>query len=259
MIETDGSFTNFDNLHFASNAFTVLRYQNGAISVLPKFFFQDWMGQDISSKNFGTLYIGWGSGAGVGSIVKYDGNCQSLRMGRYVAGGLRLKFLLNSQHEMGTISTCMWGSWCSGLLHPPSPQYTDTILKNDIWIGDEALFLGGSTIENGCVIGARTLVPPNFRSEPFGIYAGTPARLIRFRFSEKIRESLLSLEWWNMPVDWVKENNQDFLVNLTKIDEARSMDILSQLHEKKTQYLKQQSQNNSSSNTIFSLVTFSRT
>jgi len=38
MIETDGSFTNFDNLHFASNAFTVLRYQNGAISVLPKFF-----------------------------------------------------------------------------------------------------------------------------------------------------------------------------------------------------------------------------
>jgi len=110
-------------------------------------FFQDWMGQDISSKNFGTLYIGWGSGAGVGSIVKYDGNCQSLRMGRYVAGGLRLKFLLNSQHEMGTISTCMWGSWCSGLLHPPSPQYTDTILKNDIWIGDEALFWEGALLK----------------------------------------------------------------------------------------------------------------
>lgn len=35
----------------------------------------------------------------------------------------------------------------------------DTELKNDIWMGDEVMVLGGATIENGCVIGARSVVP----------------------------------------------------------------------------------------------------
>jgi acetyltransferase-like isoleucine patch superfamily enzyme len=53
-------------------------------------------------------------------------------------------------------------------------------------------------IENGCVIGARSLLPPNFRSEPYGIYAGTPAKLIRFRFSEKVCEASVNLACWEM-------------------------------------------------------------
>ena len=67
------------------------------------------------------------------------------------------------------------------------PQYVDSIIKNDVWLGDEVMMLGGGIIENGCVIGARSLLPPNFRSEPYGIYAGSPARLIRFRFSENVK------------------------------------------------------------------------
>src|SRR5690606_25441782 len=109
---------------------------------------------------------------------------QSLRVGRFVAGGLRLRFLLNGQHEMRTISTFMFSICGNGLRNVPPPQYEDSIIKNDIWIGDEVMMLGGGVIEDGCVIGARSLLPPNFRSEPYGIYAGTPARLIRFRFSE---------------------------------------------------------------------------
>lgn len=62
------------------------------------------------------------------------------------------------------------------------PQYKDTIIKNDIWIGDEAMFLGGAVIENGCVIGAKRGAS-EFISEPYGIYVGSPARLVRFRFS----------------------------------------------------------------------------
>ena len=119
----------------------------------------------------------------------------------------------------------------------PPPQYADTVLKNDIWIGDEAMFLGGSTIENGCVIGARTLVPPNFKSEAYGIYVGSPARLVRFRFSEKIREALLALEWWEMPIEWIKQNNDAFLVNLAKVEGSQALEVLAQLAEAKQRYL----------------------
>ena len=108
---------------------------------------------------------------------------------------MRLKFILNGQHDMESISIAMLSFFADGLKNTPVPQYQDTVIKNDVWIGDEAMFLGGSVVENGCVIGARSLVPPNFKSEPYGVYVGSPARLVKFRLSEKIRELLLQLEW----------------------------------------------------------------
>src|SRR5450631_3433023 len=138
--------------------------------------FRDWLDQDAQ---FGTFHIGRCSGFGVGSLAKYDSEQQCLRVGRFVSGGLRLRFLLNGQHESRTISSYMFSIAGMGLQNAGPPQYTDCIIGNDVWLGDEMLMLGGGIIENGCIIGARSLLPPNFRSEPYGIYAGSPARLIR--------------------------------------------------------------------------------
>ena len=87
-------------------------------------------------------------------------------------------------------------------------------------------------MENGCIIGARALLKQNFKSEPYGIYGGTPAKLIRFRFSEKIRESLLELAWWDMPLSWIKENNDFFMLDLTA-DEGKSLEALAELKANK--------------------------
>ena len=100
--------------------------------------------------------------------------------------------------------------------------------------------LGGGIIENGCVIGARALLTPNFRSEPYGIYAGTPAKLIRFRFSEKVREALVNLAWWEMPLTWIRDNNEAFLQDLT-VDEPRALDTLTKLLESKKLFIQKNS------------------
>ncbi|WP_217590171.1 acetyltransferase [Burkholderia sp. GbtcB21] len=215
--------------HSWAKHFIVLGYRDGAFSAIPNNFFRNWADEE---PQVGTFHIGRCSQIGVGSIAKYDLDHQKLVIGKYVAGGLRLSFLLNGQHEMRTISTNMFGIYGNGLAHPPMPQYADTVIHNDVWIGDEALFLGGSQIENGCVIGARAVVPPNFRSEAYGIYAGSPARLVRFRFTEKVRERLLQLAWWDMPLEWVKQHNDAFLVDLTA-DEGRALDTLAALQEAK--------------------------
>lgn len=199
--------------------------------MIPNNFFRDWLDEEAK---VGTFSIGKCSGIGVGSIAKYDAGLQKLVVGKFVAGGLRLKFLLNGQHDMRTISTSMLSVFGSGLNNVPPPQYGDTVIRNDVWIGDEAMFLGGSTIENGCVIGARTVVPSNFKSEPYGVYVGSPARLVRFRFSERIREKLLELEWWDMSMPWLQKNNDRFLVDLTA-DEGRSMEILTELLRAKSE------------------------
>jgi len=153
-----------------------------------------------------------------------------------VAGGQRLKFVLNGQHEIKGISMTLFSLYGNGLTNCEMPQYGDTIVHNDVWIGDEAMILGGSVIESGCVIGARAVVPPNFRSEPYGIYVGSPARLVRFRFPEKIRERLLELAWWDMPLDWIKANNGAFLEDLTK-DEGRALELLAELQISKNNAL----------------------
>lgn len=70
-------------------------------------------------------------------------------------------------------------------------------IGHSVWLGDNALVLSGVTIGNGAVIGANSVVTRDI--EPFAIVAGSPARLIRRRFSEEIVALLESIAWWNMP------------------------------------------------------------
>ena len=237
-IQTEENFCGLDKKSPLSKNFNILRYEDGSMSTIPHGFFRDWLDNDLLDAGFGDFYIGRCSGVGVGSVVKYDTATQSLKIGRYVEGGLRLKFILNGQHDMESISIAMLSFFADGLKNTPVPQYQDTVIKNDVWIGDEAMFLGGSVVENGCVIGARSLLPPNFKSEPYGVYVGSPARLVRFRFSEKIRELLLQLEWWNMPLNWLRVENDKFLLNLARMAEGAAIDVLQGLIESKKQMLK---------------------
>lgn len=229
-ILTEKNMLGVDESHADAQQFMVICYDDGNRSHIPKGFFRNNHDEDIVGGNYGKFTIGRDSILGVGSIVKYDGNAQSLIVGRHVRAGLRLRFLLNGQHEIRTMAMSMF----SGQVRiPRPPSHGDTVLCNDIWIGDEALVLGGSTIDNGCVIGARSLLPPNFKSEPYGIYFGAPAKLVGFRFSEKVREALLQLAWWEQPFSWVREHNDAFLVDLTE-DEGHSLDVLAGLMEKKS-------------------------
>jgi len=53
------------------------------------------------------------------------------------------------------------------------------IIENDVWFGANVTVLDGAFIPNGCVIGANSLVTGTL--EPYGVYAGSPAKLIKKR------------------------------------------------------------------------------
>jgi acetyltransferase-like isoleucine patch superfamily enzyme len=53
------------------------------------------------------------------------------------------------------------------------------IIKDDVWIGANSVILDGVTVENGCIIGAGSVVTKN--CETCGIYAGNPAKKIGIR------------------------------------------------------------------------------
>jgi chloramphenicol O-acetyltransferase type B len=74
-----------------------------------------------------------------------------------------------------------------------------TSIGNDCWIGRDALIMSGVTIGDGAIIGARALVTSDV--PPYAIYAGIPARLIRYRFSSELIEKFLAAQWWNFSIE----------------------------------------------------------
>lgn len=78
-----------------------------------------------------------------------------------------------------------------------------TIIGNDVWIGYGAMVIGGVKIGDGAVIGAGSIVTKDI--PPFAIAVGSPAKVIRYRFSEKTMAKILSDPWWNKPDEDLKK------------------------------------------------------
>jgi len=88
------------------------------------------------------------------------------------------------------------------------------IIGNNVWIGDNVLILSGVTVGDGVVLGAGSIVTRDI--PPYSIAVGNPARVIKKRFSDKIIEQLLRIEWWDWPEDKIRRNKQFFSTDFSK-------------------------------------------
>ena len=70
----------------------------------------------------------------------------------------------------------------------------ETRIGNDVWIGTNAFLKDGITVGDGAVIGAHAVVTRDV--PPYAIVAGSPARIIRYRFADALIERLLGVAWW---------------------------------------------------------------
>jgi acetyltransferase-like isoleucine patch superfamily enzyme len=81
-------------------------------------------------------------------------------------------------------------------------------IGNDVWIGANVLLREGITVGDGAVIAMGSVVVKDVL--PYEIVGGNPAKNIRYRFSAEQIQQLLKLQWWNWPVEKVKEEREKF-------------------------------------------------
>ena len=151
--------------------------------------------------------------------VKYhfDFTGDQLIIGKFCMIASDVKFIMNgANHLSNAISTypfAVFGNgWESAMEGKTYPNKGNIEIGNDVWIGYNATIMAGVKIGDGAIIATNSTVVSDV--EPYTIVGGNPAREIKKRFSPKIVERLLKLQWWNWDIEKITKNVQ----NLTDLD-----------------------------------------
>jgi virginiamycin A acetyltransferase len=139
---------------------------------------------------------------------------EKLIIGRFVQIAHGTRFVTASaNHALGGFSTYPFrnfmmsaetsGEEVAALLRDVGTK-GDTIVGNDVWLGMEAMVMPGVTIGDGAIVAARAVVTKDV--EPYTVVAGNPARLVKRRFADAVVQALLTIRWWDWPVEKIEAN-----------------------------------------------------
>lgn len=144
-------------------------------------------------------------------LYHYPINQDRLIIGKFCSIACGAKFLFNSaNHTLKSLSSytfpLFFEEWGLDKKNVASAwdNKGDIIIGNDVWIGYEAVIMAGVHIGDGAVIAARAVVTKDV--PPYTIVGGTPARKIRMRFEEETIAKLQQIQWWNWPVEKIRQS-----------------------------------------------------
>lgn len=138
----------------------------------------------------------------------YEWIGDKLVIGKFCQIAAGVEFVMNgANHQMNAATTFPFYTLEGWDMAPPDPANLplkgDTVVGNDVWIGQNAVILPGVRIGDGAIVGANSVVGRDI--EPYSIVAGNPARLIRKRFDDELTGLLLRFAWWDKTVEEINE------------------------------------------------------
>ena len=134
----------------------------------------------------------------------YPWSRDKLIIGKFCQIAAGVEFVMNdANHQMNTVTTFPFYTLEGWEMNAPDPSEMpfkgDTVIGNDVWIGQNAVILPGVHIGDGAIIGANSVVGSNVA--PYTIVIGNPARVLRKRFDEELTDLLLRFKWWDKSID----------------------------------------------------------
>ena len=134
----------------------------------------------------------------------YEWNGDKLIIGKFCQIAAGVEFVMNgANHQMNAVSTFPFYTLEGWDMNPPAmadlPFKGDTVIGNDVWIGQNAVILPGVHIGDGAIIGANSVVGGEV--SPYAIVIGNPARELRKRFDDELIHLMLKLRWWDKSIE----------------------------------------------------------
>jgi virginiamycin A acetyltransferase len=134
----------------------------------------------------------------------YEWNGDKLIIGKFCQIASGVEFVMNgANHQMNAMSTFPFYTLEGWDMAPPSPSDLplkgDTVIGNDVWIGQNAVILPGVKVGDGAIVGANSVVGSDV--DPYTIVVGNPAKVLRKRFDDELIDLLLQFKWWDKSID----------------------------------------------------------
>lgn len=128
------------------------------------------------------------------NLIAYDreNKVDSLKIGDFVSISANVRFLLHENHQTDTFTTFPLRSVFLGKPHACDMRARGPIIVDDeVWIGQGATILSGVRIGKGAIIATGAVVTKDV--PPYAVAGGVPARIIKYRFDENVRDRLLRM------------------------------------------------------------------
>ena len=153
----------------------------------------------------------------------YEWNEDKLIIGKFCQIAAGVEFVMNgANHQMNAVSTFPFYTLEGWDMEPPSPSDLplkgDTVIGNDVWIGQNAVILPGVQIGDGAIIGAYSVVGSNV--DPYTIVIGNPAHVLRRRFDDELIDLLQRFKWWDKSIDEI--NDMIPILTCSELDKAKA-------------------------------------
>ena len=152
----------------------------------------------------------------------YPWSRDKLIIGKFCQIARGVEFVMNdANHQMSAVSTFPFYTLEGWEMEPPKaedmPFKGDTVIGNDVWIGQNATILPGVHVGDGAIIGANSVVGSDI--EPYTIVVGNPAKPVRKRFDDELIALMLEWKWWEKPIEEI--NSLIPILTSSKIDDVK--------------------------------------
>lgn len=153
--------------------------------------------------------------------VKYFGiKNERLEIGNYVSIAENVTFILGGNHNTDTFTT--YPLKAKVLKEKKeSTSKGKIVVKDDVWIGTDALILSGVTIGQGAIVAAGSVITKDV--EPYCIVGGNPAKIIRKRFSEDLINELLEIDFSKLNLEKISSENINKFYETISIEKIKKI------------------------------------
>lgn len=153
----------------------------------------------ISNKNFYEFIINGGVSVGKNTYgklnINYSGAIEEkLIIGANCSLSGSCNFLLGGEHDYKCITTY---PYAYRIFNKANDVKSKGIIKveDEVWIGDGAWITSGVHIGKGAIIATGAVVTKDV--PPYAIVGGCPAKIIKYRFSEKVIQKLMKVDLYD--------------------------------------------------------------